>query len=40
MKLLTPFGEISILIDGIEIQYNFKKLQTFENCPNVNGIIR
>lgn len=37
MKLSTPFGEISILIDDIEIEYSFKKLKAFKNCLNVDG---
>ena len=37
MKLVSPFGEISILIDDVEIEYTFKQLKPFDNCPNVNG---
>ncbi len=37
MKLVSPFGEISILIDDIEIEYTFKELKPFDNCPDVNG---
>lgn len=37
MKLSTPFGEIAILIDYVEIEYSFKELKPFSSCPDVNG---
>lgn len=37
MKLSTPFGEIAVLIDDVEIEYSFKELKPFSSCPDVNG---
>ncbi len=37
MKLMTPFGKISILVDGKDIEYLPKKLDLLEDCPNVKG---
>lgn len=37
MNLVTPFGEIEILIDGKAIEYNYKKLNPDSHCKDVNG---
>ena len=35
MKLITPLGEITVLIDGNELEYSYKKLKSFKSCPDV-----
>ncbi len=37
MKLLTPIGEINILIDGIKIEYDYKKIDADACCKDING---
>lgn len=36
-RLNTPYGEISIKIDGKEITYNYIKSENDEICPNLLG---
>ncbi len=37
MKINTPFGKISILIDGNDFKYTSKKLKLLEDAPHVKG---
>ena len=37
MKLVSPFGEITVLIDGRETEYTFKELKPYKNCLDVDG---
>ena len=35
MKLTTPLGEITVLIDENEFEYSYRKLGDFKSCPDV-----
>lgn len=37
MKLVTPLGEIDILIDGREIEYDFQTVDVDSSCKDVEG---
>ena len=37
MKLVTPLGEIDILIDGREIEYDFQIVDVDSSCKDVEG---